>query len=124
MVNAARQAGNLQIEEGKEVPPEVAEKAGEHMLEVMWSLSVLEIEATLRSACHKALADRSVNKESRKRRAEGLIIMGDIFLQHAGSIKDGLVDVGERMGLKGGPGAAQPLPDGEEGSPEGTTNAL
>ncbi len=32
-------------------------------------------------------------------RAKGLLIMGQSFIKHGGAAKDGLVDVGERMGI-------------------------
>ncbi len=32
-------------------------------------------------------------------RAKGLLIMGQTFIKNGGGVKDGLIDVGERMGL-------------------------
>uniref|UniRef100_A0A7S3K2U7 J domain-containing protein n=1 Tax=Aureoumbra lagunensis TaxID=44058 RepID=A0A7S3K2U7_9STRA len=48
-------------------------------LEVMWRITVVDVESTLRGACHKLLYDHSVDLDTRLRRAKGLIILGEVF---------------------------------------------
>lgn len=50
-------------------------------LEVMWRISVVDVESTLRSACHKVLYDHSVAFERRIDRARALIVLGTEFLK-------------------------------------------
>ena len=70
----------------EEAPSELAEKAkakqAEMMLamfEMMWRLSVVDIESTLRSACHKVLYDHSVDVSERLKRAQAMRIVGEVF---------------------------------------------
>ena len=49
------------------------------MLESMWRVSLLDIESTLRHVCNKVLADKSTDKEGRKNRARGLVVLGRVF---------------------------------------------
>ena len=68
-----RRAGRRRaVAPSEEAPSELAEKAkakqAEMMLamfEMMWRLSVVDIESTLRSACHKVLYDHSVDVSER-----------------------------------------------------------
>mmetsp|Transcript_690 Transcript_690/g.2782 ORF Transcript_690/g.2782 Transcript_690/m.2782 type:complete len:627 (-) Transcript_690:145-2025(-) len=53
--------------------------AAEGVVEALWRVSVLDIEATLRSALHKVLHDRSVSKEMITKRAKAVSIIGDVF---------------------------------------------
>ncbi|KAG5175831.1 X-domain of DnaJ-containing-domain-containing protein [Tribonema minus] len=86
-------------EEEDELDPALVQKAAEHMLEMLWSLSVIELEQTLHSVCRKVLADRSVEKPKRKRRAQGLLLAGASFLKYGGTAAAGLIDIGERFGM-------------------------
>ena len=45
------------------------------MFEMMWRLSVVDIESTLRSACHKVLYDHSVDVSERLKRAQAMRIV-------------------------------------------------
>ena len=70
----------------EEAPSGLAEKAkakqAEAMLamfEMMWRLSVVDIESTLRSACHKVLYDHSVDVSERLKRAQAMRIVGEVF---------------------------------------------
>lgn len=49
-------------------------------LEVMWRISVVDIESTLRSACHKVLYDNGVDFKQRMQRARNLVVLGEAFL--------------------------------------------
>jgi len=51
------------------------------MLEALWKISVLDIESTLRSACHKVLHDHSVEPSEITRRARALSGIGEIFMK-------------------------------------------
>ena len=55
------------------------------MLESMWHVSLLDIEATLRHACNKVLADDSADTALRKARARGLVAMGRVFQLYGSS---------------------------------------
>ena len=77
------------------------------MLESMWRVSMLDIEGTLRRACNKVLSDQSVDKDARKARARGLVLMGRIFQSYgsADALKTTdftahMQQVGERMAQK------------------------
>eukprot|EP00611_Tribonema_gayanum_P019316 TRINITY_DN3325_c0_g1_i6.p1 TRINITY_DN3325_c0_g1~~TRINITY_DN3325_c0_g1_i6.p1 ORF type:complete len:520 (-),score=256.00 TRINITY_DN3325_c0_g1_i6:207-1766(-) len=71
------------------VDPALIQKAAESMLELVWRMSVLEIEATLASACKKLLHDHGVDEAARKTRAKALLITGKVFVATAGSGADG-----------------------------------
>jgi len=88
------------------------EKALPLMLEAMWAANVLDIEATLRHVCKIILYDNQVSKQHSQRRAEGLEILGRIF-----------VEVGKQMeekGCVGGEGGERGVGagDGEKGNGE------
>jgi len=51
-------------------------------LDVMWKISVVDIESTLRVACHKVLYDHSVDLPTRLRRAKALALVGKAFAGH------------------------------------------
>ena len=84
------------------------------MLESMWRVSLLDIEATLRHACNKVLSDQSVSKEARKARARGLVLMGKVFQAYGSADALKTIDfaqhmqqVGERMAEKAAHDAAE-----------------
>lgn len=54
-------------------------KAMASMLETLWHVSVLDIEATLRAAAHKLLHDKGVDEAEIERRAKALIVVGKAF---------------------------------------------
>ena len=77
------------------------------MLESMWRVSLLDIEATLRHACNKVLSDQSVDKDMRRARARGLVVMGRVFQSYgsADALKttdfaQHMQQTGERMAEK------------------------
>ena len=49
------------------------------VLEMVWSISLLDIEKTLRHVCEKVLMDHSVTHEERRGRAIALKLIGHIF---------------------------------------------
>lgn len=50
-----------------------------NMLEALWKISVLDIESTVRNACHKLLHDKSVDPTEINRRARALVAVGELF---------------------------------------------
>ncbi|CAG7828694.1 unnamed protein product, partial [Allacma fusca] len=60
----------------KEKLEEEATKKG---IFALWQGSKLEVESVLRSVCDKVLSDPLCDKDSVRRRAEGLKIVGDIY---------------------------------------------
>lgn len=81
------------------------------MLEVMWRLTVVDVETTLRAACHKVLNDHGASREARVARARGLAIAGRVFRdasaasEYAGRWRDALRD-----SVGGGPKSAEASP--------------
>jgi hypothetical protein len=51
----------------------------ENMIDVAWSMTVLDIEQTLRKSIEKLFRDQGVDKGLRAKRALGLIKLGQIF---------------------------------------------
>jgi len=56
-------------------------------LEVLWRISVMDIEKTVVNASKKVLQDEDVDKETRRRRALALRIIGEAFLQESKSLQ-------------------------------------
>lgn len=82
------------------------------VMESMWRVALLDIEATLRHVCNKILSDSTVSMTARKARARGLVTMGRIFMQYGSEdamrkmdFKKHFEQVGERLAEKhaGGP---------------------
>jgi hypothetical protein len=46
------------------------------------------------------LGDKSIDKAHRKRRAEALLIAGNTFSRYGGTAAAGLLDIGEKLGVK------------------------
>ncbi len=72
------------------------------MIETMWNLSVIDIEGTLRKACHKIDKDSSVSKEQRVLRAKALCELGRIFDAKGVEAKQGLKAIGEQLAEQAG----------------------
>ena len=53
------------------------------LMEVMWRICVVDVEATLRAACHKVLYDHAVDRDTRLGRARALERLGAAFAKHA-----------------------------------------
>ena len=71
-------------------------------LEAMWHMSVIDIEGTLVEVTRKVCKDHAVSEELRKKRAEAIGIMGDIFMQAAvkkGGSKDPRAKVAEMVAM-------------------------
>ena len=68
----------------------MGKKSLEAMIETLWNLSVIDTESTLRKVCFKVLHDCSVDNDVRRKRAEGLSIMGSLFQSSGASVSEGL----------------------------------
>lgn len=96
----------VHVDHAEEAAPESEEEVLKRVLdgeglgsivEMMWSITVVDVEATLRTICFKVLKDSSVSSKDRVKRAEGLMIIGEIFQSHAKESTAGLNEFMERM---------------------------
>ncbi|KAI9146045.1 X-domain of DnaJ-containing-domain-containing protein [Paraphysoderma sedebokerense] len=71
----AEKKGTLTTEEKTKLEEEAATKG----LNALWKGSKLEVESVLRDVCDKALTDPSVSKETLKKRAQALKIIGSVY---------------------------------------------
>ena len=77
---AAEQAAMQKLEAGSEEEQKVAaEKAAGTMKEKLFNVLALDIESTVGRAVGLCLADTSVDKETRRARAKGIMKLGKIF---------------------------------------------
>jgi len=60
------------------------------MIDTIWNLGVLDVESTLRHVCQKVFMDNGVNVHTRLKRAEGLLVLGNVFREHGKTSKEGL----------------------------------
>ncbi|KAJ3119264.1 hypothetical protein HK100_000394 [Physocladia obscura] len=81
------------------------------IVETMWNITVLDVESTLRKVCFKVLKDSSVSREERNARAEGLLIMGQIFQQYSVSFTAGLEEMTQKMKASSQPQSPDPDDD-------------
>ena len=66
-------------EEQKQLQKELNEQLRGSLLKSMWTTTVLDITNTLHEAVQMVLFDLSVEPETRRKRAEGLKLLGEIF---------------------------------------------
>lgn len=79
-----------------------AQRAATKMVEAMWHGTVIEIDGLLRQVCKKVTHDTAVEKDVRKLRAQGLIIVGEAFLAYGVKIDSGLQELVEKLGAASG----------------------
>jgi len=91
--------------EAGEASAESAQKAQDGMMKMMWHTTRIEIEGLLRKVVFKVTRDASVDKSVRKRRAQALIIVGEIFISLGASTSEGLAALAERLGPAAAPEA-------------------
>ncbi|KDO19323.1 hypothetical protein SPRG_15525 [Saprolegnia parasitica CBS 223.65] len=72
------------------------------VLEIAWNYTVVDVESTLRNICFKLLKDSGVSAKDRVKRAEGLLIMGEIFMASSQTSEAGLKEIMEKLNLAGG----------------------
>lgn len=76
---AAEQAAMAKMEEGSEEQQAAAQSYAQTMKEKLFNVLALDIESTVGRAVDLCLADTSVDKETRRARAQGLMKLGKIF---------------------------------------------
>lgn len=54
-------------------------KMQSHGIDVMWNMTVYDVEKTLRAACGRIFRDRTDHKDLSKARARGLLKLGEIM---------------------------------------------
>eukprot|EP00602_Paraphysomonas_sp_CaronLab_P007527 CAMPEP_0185019430 /NCGR_PEP_ID=MMETSP1103-20130426/2045_1 /TAXON_ID=36769 /ORGANISM="Paraphysomonas bandaiensis, Strain Caron Lab Isolate" /LENGTH=553 /DNA_ID=CAMNT_0027549749 /DNA_START=109 /DNA_END=1770 /DNA_ORIENTATION=+ len=91
-------AGDEETEEEKALK-KVIERAQGHVFSVMWYITSIDIESTLRKVCVKVTHDNFITPEARMRRKHGLIRLGQIFsrrgAEHMG--KGGIEEILNQM---------------------------
>ena len=81
---AAQELAQVATEEERQEKMKAMEQAQMFgMLNFMWTTTVVDITTTLHQVVQMVLHDQSVDKDTRKKRAEGLKEMGEIFMSLA-----------------------------------------
>lgn len=103
---AARPSGEEKKEEEKKREKTPEEEADEYMknvdmdkmkgvadsmVDVTFNITLFDIESTLRKSIKKIFHDKGVVKDEKRLRAQGLLMMGKVFLKH------GETDVGKGL---------------------------
>lgn len=96
------------------------ESAQGHIFSVMWYMTAIDIESTLRKVCTKVTHDTFVEPEIRKKRKKALLLLGKIFCDRAAEhgcsgIDEVLSNLTQQMQQQGGGSVAQ-----EKGAQEKT----
>jgi hypothetical protein len=102
-------------ERQKERADKLAKKMEEmsiQMISVMWNVTQLDIQATLRKVCKKACHDHSVSEEVRLKRTQALLILGQTFVASGNTEAAGMNDMIQRLIMQ--MNAAQAGADGAE----------
>ena len=84
---AAANAAGADAEASANVP---SAEAAAGLIDILWHYSVVDIESTIRKACKKIFKDSGASKEIREARAEGLLIISQVFKAHAQTTEQGL----------------------------------
>lgn len=71
-------------------------------LGLLWQVTKGDIEETLKHVCKKVLHDHSVTAETRQRRAEALLILGEQYVLRRVNDTSGINDFLERIGKQTG----------------------
>jgi hypothetical protein len=62
----------------------------ENMIDVAWSITVYDIESTLRLAIDRVLRDKAVDKKGKEKRAKGLLVLGKIYRKYGENSNKGI----------------------------------
>lgn len=90
--NAASAAVSA-VSDGADVKPE-------GVAAMMWHMSVIEIEDLIESVVLKLTRDTALDREGRQKRAEALVLVGQIFSDHGSAGEEGLLDLQRRLGAQ------------------------
>jgi len=80
--------------------PDAFAGMGQHvstLVEMLWNISVLDIEYTLRKVCLKIFKDSSVPEKVRTDRARALLELGEVFVRSGKTPEVGLEEFTKRM---------------------------
>ena len=84
------------------MPPKIsAEEQAEgtkKMMNVMWKMTVIDVEKTLRAVVQLVLRDETVTLDGQRRRAEGIAALGRLYV--AAALATG--DIEQRAEVRGG----------------------
>ena len=83
------------LQEAESGQGQISKKGMSSIVETLWYLTVFDVEATLRSICFKCLNDSGVSKDVRIKRAQGILLISEIFQKYAQSTEAGLSEVGQ-----------------------------
>eukprot|EP00607_Mallomonas_marina_P008810 CAMPEP_0182417468 /NCGR_PEP_ID=MMETSP1167-20130531/1956_1 /TAXON_ID=2988 /ORGANISM="Mallomonas Sp, Strain CCMP3275" /LENGTH=619 /DNA_ID=CAMNT_0024591077 /DNA_START=366 /DNA_END=2225 /DNA_ORIENTATION=+ len=101
-----------QLEELKKA--QLHEALAGSMMELMWHVTVIDIETTLRKVCHKVTHDHSVTSEIRQQRILALLVLGAEFRAKGVSMDKGIGDLMQRMGGMGQPSGKEETEEKEK----------
>eukprot|EP01052_Picozoa_sp_SAG31_P037033 SAG31_NODE_4711_length_3016_cov_5.967089_2_plen_374_part_00 len=63
----------------QEAEEAAAAKAATPMMNVMWKMTAIDVESTLKTVCDLLFKDESIDVPSMRKRAEGLLALGELF---------------------------------------------
>ena len=70
------------------IAEEISKEQVDLMLELMWTLTTVDVTSTLHEAIQMLLFDRSFDKQTSKKRAKGLKKLGEVFNSIPGDDKE------------------------------------
>eukprot|EP00450_Noctiluca_scintillans_P024350 CAMPEP_0194513774 /NCGR_PEP_ID=MMETSP0253-20130528/46103_1 /TAXON_ID=2966 /ORGANISM="Noctiluca scintillans" /LENGTH=478 /DNA_ID=CAMNT_0039357355 /DNA_START=40 /DNA_END=1476 /DNA_ORIENTATION=- len=97
-VNAAVAAKAAEGENTENETSTELKEAVSKMVTVLWHATVIELEVLLTQVCKKVTHDTSIAKEQRLKRAQAMIIVGDVFLQASSSVDEGVLELAQKFG--------------------------
>jgi hypothetical protein len=86
----------VQEGEEKKANPKDIEKMkmmSENMIDVAWSITVFDIESTLRSSIDKIMKDGAIDEKQKRQRAKGLLALGMIYEQYGEKSEKGIQEM-------------------------------
>ena len=93
-----------------------------YSLRLLWEIMKQDVRSTLKSVCYKVLHDRSVDEEVRDKRAEALLILGEVLYNHnideSASLRSLSQFIGDQAGL-----SAQESANDEDTDSQQTNNS-
>jgi hypothetical protein len=72
----------------------------ENMIDVAWSITVYDIETTLRAAIDKLFKDKAVDKKGKERRARGLKTLGNIYKKYGENSDNGIKEMKKTIAMQ------------------------
>jgi len=67
------------------------------MMQGIWRVTVIEIEDLLYWVCFRVTHDTSITRDQRQKRAQALVLVGDVFLRCGSSTDEGLSELAQRL---------------------------